>query len=140
MEGIQSRYQVLDCRTHLGVDRFEYIETPVRGIWQHALRDFECNYKENEVTVFGVNRSGVAAAKLLWTSGATVTVTDTRDAAALSREIADLDDAHKSEQTGRPYRKFLGGHPPECIAEADFIVVSPGVPLQIPILCDARAQ
>ena len=93
-----------------------------------------------QVTVFGVNRSGVAAAKLLCTSGATVTVTDTRDAAALSREIAELDDVHKSDQTGSPYRKFLGEHPPECIADADFIVVSPGVPLQIPILCDARAR
>ena len=93
-----------------------------------------------QVTVFGVNRSGVAAAKLLSASGATVTVTDTRDADALSREIADLDDRHTSDQTDSPYRKFLGGHPPECIADADFIVVSPGVPLEIPILGDARAR
>lgn len=92
------------------------------------------------VTVFGVNRSGVAAAKLLSASGATVTVTDTRNADALSREIADLDDGHTSDQTDSPYQKFLGGHPPECIADADFIVVSPGVPLEIPILGDARAR
>ena len=93
-----------------------------------------------QVTVFGINRSGIAAAKLLQTSGATVTVTDTRTADTLSTEIAALDNSHNSDQTGRPYRKFLGGHPPECIADADFIVVSPGVPLEIPILCDARAR
>ncbi len=93
-----------------------------------------------QVTVFGINRSGVAAAKLLQTSGATVTVTDTRTADTLSREIAALDSSHNSDQTGSAYRKFLGGHPPECIADADFIVVSPGVPLEIPILSDARAR
>jgi len=91
-------------------------------------------------TVFGINRSGIAAAKLLWTSGATVTVTDTHTADVLSTEIAELDNVHKSNQVGSPYRKFFGGHPPECIAEADFIVVSPGVPLEIPILCEARAR
>ncbi len=93
-----------------------------------------------QVTVFGINRSGVAAAQLLQTSGATVTVTDTRTADTLSTEIAALDNSQNSEQAGSPYRKFLGGHPPECIAEADFIVVSPGVPLEIPILCEARAR
>ena len=92
-----------------------------------------------QVTVFGINRSGVAAAKLLRTSGATVTVTDTRTADTLSKEIAELDNLHNSDQTRSPYRQFLGGHPPECIADADFIVVSPGVPLEIPILCNARA-
>lgn len=93
-----------------------------------------------QVTVFGINRSGIAAAKLLQTSGATVTVTDTRTADTLSTEIAVLDHSHNSDQTGSPYRKFLGGHPPECLADADFVVVSPGVPLEIPILCDARAR
>ena len=93
-----------------------------------------------QVTVFGINRSGVAAAKLLQTFGATVTVTDTRTADTLSREIAELDNSHNSDQTGSLHRKFLGGHPPECIADADFIVVSPGVPLEIPILCEARAR
>ena len=92
------------------------------------------------VTVFGINRSGIAAAKLLWTSGATVTVTDTRTADALSAEIAELENVHKSNQVGSPYRKFFGGHPQECIADTDFIVVSPGVPLEIPILCQARAH
>ncbi len=96
--------------------------------------------KGKQVTVFGINRSGVAAAKLLRSSGAIVTVTDTRTADTLSSEIAELGNIHKSDQTDSTYRKFLGGHPTQCIADADFIVVSPGVPPEIPILCEARER
>lgn len=92
-------------------------------------------FKRKRATVFGVNRSGIAAAKLLRSFGATVTVTDTRSADALATEIAALENASKPD-----YKKFFDGHPVECIADADFIVVSPGVPLDIPILCEARAR
>ena len=92
------------------------------------------------VTVFGLNRSGVAVAKLLRSGGAAVTVTDARPAEALSTEIAALDAFSKSDETCPLYRKFFDGHPAECVADADFIVVSPGVPLNIPILCEARAR
>lgn len=88
------------------------------------------------VTVFGLNRSGVAAAKLLHTQGAVVTLTDTRTSEALSAEIAEL---NAFSEPG-DIQKYLGGHPTECIGDADFIVVSPGVPLNIPILCEARAR
>lgn len=97
-------------------------------------------FQEKCATVFGVNRSGIAAAKLLSACGATVTVTDARDADALAMEIAALEDCSKPDEACHLYKKFLGGHPTECIAEADFIVVSPGVPLDIPILCEARAR
>ena len=97
-------------------------------------------FQEKRATVFGVNRSGIAAAKLLSACGATVTVTDARDADALEMEIAALEDCSKPDEACHLYKKFLGGHPTECIAEADFIVVSPGVPLDIPILCEARAR
>ena len=92
------------------------------------------------VTVFGLNRSGVAAAKLLRSYGATVTVTDTRSAETLSAEISALNASPKSDETCNLYRKFFDGHPAECIADADLVVVSPGVPLNIPILRDARAR
>ena len=88
------------------------------------------------VTVFGLNRSGVAVAKLIRRYGATVTVTDTRSAETLSAEIASL----KSDETCPLYRTFFDGHPAECITDADLIVVSPGVPLNIPILREARAR
>ena len=92
------------------------------------------------VTVFGLNRSGVAVAKLLRSYGATVTVTDTRPPEALSTEIAALNELPKSDETCGLYQKFFDGHPAECITDTDFIVVSPGVPLNIPILRDAQAR
>jgi len=102
------------------------------------------------VTVFGLNRSGIAAAKLLYSRGAVVTLTDTRSREALSAEIAALNDTSEPSKartangtdsdTCNPYRTFFSGHPLECITEADFIVVSPGVPLDIPILCEARSR
>ena len=93
--------------------------------------------KGKQVTVFGLNRSGVAVAKLLRTRGAVVTLTDTRTSEALATELAELAPLW---ERGETLRKYLGGHPIECIAEADCIVVSPGVPLDIPMLCEARAQ
>ena len=92
--------------------------------------------KGKRVTVFGLNRSGVAAAKLLRTRGAIVTLTDTRTSEALSTELAELSTFSEPGDI----QKYLGGHPIACIADADFIVVSPGVPLNIPMLCEARAQ
>ncbi len=102
------------------------------------------------VTVFGLNRSGIAAAKLLHARGAVVTLTDTRSREALSAEIAALNETSepgkaqtansRNLNTCHPYRTYFSGHPLECIADADFIVVSPGVPLDIPILCEARSR
>ena len=89
--------------------------------------------KGKQVTVFGLNRSGIAAAKLLQTRGARVTLTDTRTSEALATALAEL-------ATFSDIRTYLGGHPMACIADADCIVVSPGVPLDIPILCEARAE
>lgn len=86
------------------------------------------------VTVFGLNRSGLAVAELLVSLGARVAVTDTRTAAALATEIA------RYRQFAPKGALYLGGHPAACIADAELIVVSPGVPLDIPILRKARAR
>lgn len=102
------------------------------------------------VTVFGLNRSGIAVAKLLYSHGAAVTLTDTRSQEALSAEIATLNASPEPSKaqtansrlsdTRNPYRTYFSGHPLECITDADLIVVSPGVPLDIPILCEARSR
>ncbi len=86
------------------------------------------------VTVFGLNRSGLAVAELLVSLGARVAVTDTRTATALATEIA------RYRQFAPNGTLYLGGHPAACIADAELIVVSPGVPLDIPILREARAK
>ena len=116
--------------------------------WLMANKKVQLQGKQ--VTIFGLNRSGIAAAKLLYSHGAVVTLTDTRSREALSAEIATLNESlepskaqtanSSSPNTCNPYRTYFSGHPLECITDADLIVVSPGVPLDIPILCEARAR
>ncbi|MCZ6680371.1 MAG: UDP-N-acetylmuramoyl-L-alanine--D-glutamate ligase [Candidatus Poribacteria bacterium] len=85
-----------------------------------------------QTTVFGLHRSGVAVAKLLDDLGAKVRVTDPKPANQLQADIDALKD--------REIDFILGGHDHRCIEGADQIVVSPGVPLDIPILQKARSM
>ena len=114
------------------------------------LEEVGVQLQGKRVTVFGLNRSGIAAAKLLRSSGAVVSVTDTRSREELSAEIATFNECSELSKTRvvnsgsldaySPYRTYFGGHPWECIEDTDFIVVSPGVPLDIPILGKARTR
>ncbi len=90
------------------------------------------SYSDKQITVFGANRSGIAIARLLHELCANITLTDTRDRDTLSTELSQLD--------GIQIEYHLGGHEESCIAKAEFVVVSPGVPLDIPILCDAEKR
>ncbi len=92
--------------------------------------NFQTGSKGQRVTVFGMHRSGVAVAKLLDDLGASVQLTDPKPADQLQPEV----DALK----GRAIQFFLGGHDDRCIENVDLIVVSPGVPLNIPVLRTAR--
>jgi UDP-N-acetylmuramoylalanine--D-glutamate ligase len=87
--------------------------------------------KGKKAIVVGLARSGVGAANLLHQLGAFVTVTDKKKAEELRPYIGEL-------QPGIQYS--LGGHPTELFAGADFIVVSPGVPLSITPLKLARER
>ncbi len=89
-------------------------------------------YSDKYITIFGANRSGTAIARLLYEFGANITMTDKRDRDTLSNELSQLD--------GIPIEYQLGGHEGSCIANAEIIVVSPGVPLDIPILCHAKER
>jgi UDP-N-acetylmuramoylalanine--D-glutamate ligase len=80
------------------------------------------------VTVAGAARSGLAAAELLAARGAHVVLSDVR------REVPEAEPLE-----GRGVRLELGGHVTATFAEADLVVVSPGVPAQAPALAAARA-
>jgi UDP-N-acetylmuramoylalanine--D-glutamate ligase len=85
-----------------------------------------------KITVVGLAKSGVAAARLCAREGARVTVTDRRAAAELSGPLAALD--------GADVRRALGGHDRADFEGADLVVASPGVPLSIPEIAAARAR
>jgi UDP-N-acetylmuramoylalanine--D-glutamate ligase len=84
-----------------------------------------------KITVVGLARSGLAAARLCAREGATVTVTDARPAAALGPALAALE--------ALPLRRTLGGHDERDFTGADVVVVSPGVPMAMAPLQAARA-
>jgi UDP-N-acetylmuramoylalanine--D-glutamate ligase len=84
------------------------------------------------VTVVGLARSGVAAARLLAREGARLTLTDRRAEAELAAPLAALG--------GIPAQRAFGGHDPAHFEDADLVVVSPGVPLALPEIALARSR
>jgi len=84
------------------------------------------NYKNKTVAILGLARSGVAAAKLLLEEGAHVYVSDAADNEILRERAKEL------VKLGAKVE--LGGHGDEMLGQIDEIIVSPGVPKDIPIL------
>ena len=90
------------------------------------------NFLGKHITVFGANRSGVAITRLLQNLDANIILTDTCKRETLEDEISELE--------GLSVQYRFGGHDQSCIDSAELIVVSPGVPLDIPILVDAKKK
>jgi UDP-N-acetylmuramoylalanine--D-glutamate ligase len=84
------------------------------------------------VLVVGVARTGLVTALFSASYGATVTATDERP----KTEIADT--AEKLRAAG--VKLELGGHVDASFLEQDLIVVSPGVPANLPALAAARKK
>lgn len=82
--------------------------------------------------VFGLGRSGLAAARALLAHGASVTLTDRKSDAELAK--------FAPEARALGLGLALGGHPDGLLDGQDLIVLSPGVPGNIPILGAARAR
>jgi UDP-N-acetylmuramoylalanine--D-glutamate ligase len=88
--------------------------------------------KGKKVTVVGLARSGVAAARLLQTVGADVTVADAKEEAKLAEALTRVDRSAIRVIVGPGYESALD--------EAHLVVVSPGVPTELDILNKARAR
>jgi UDP-N-acetylmuramoylalanine--D-glutamate ligase len=87
--------------------------------------------KDKRVLVVGLGKSGVASALFLKAHGAQVTVSDTKSGDELRNEIPVLLDHGITVETG--------GHGERTFRGQDFIVVSPGVPVDTPALVQARS-
>jgi UDP-N-acetylmuramoylalanine--D-glutamate ligase len=83
------------------------------------------------VLVVGLGKSGVASALFLKAHGAKVTVSDTKSGDELRNEIPALLDHGITVETG--------GHGERTFRGQDLIVVSPGVPVDAPLLVQARS-
>jgi UDP-N-acetylmuramoylalanine--D-glutamate ligase len=89
-------------------------------------------YSGINTVIVGLAREGVALARFLSERGAQIAITDIRPAEALRANL----DALK----GLAVEPVLGGHPPTLLDQADIVFVSPGVPGEIPFLCEARRR
>jgi len=88
-------------------------------------------FKGKKVTVVGLARSGVAAARALDSLGAVVTVTDRKPLDQLSAQIRELGSSRIIIEAG--------GHPDRVFFGADIVVISPGVP-KIPQVLAAKQR
>ena len=84
------------------------------------------------VTVVGLARSGVAAARLLQEAGACVTVADRKDRTELTAVLEHLDQSKVNVTVGSGYEAAL--------ESADLVVISPGVPYRMEALERARRR
>jgi UDP-N-acetylmuramoylalanine--D-glutamate ligase len=82
--------------------------------------------------VVGLAREGTALTRFLAERGALVTATDVKPAGALAQNVASLADLTVTYA--------LGGHPLMLLDGVDMVFVSPGVPLEIPLLVEARRR
>jgi len=85
--------------------------------------------KNKLVTVMGLARTGVACLRFLVNQGAKVTATDMRNEAALEQVLEELN--------GLGIHWALGHHNEADFVGSDLLVVSPGVPMEHPLLIKA---
>ncbi|TYP54944.1 UDP-N-acetylmuramoyl-L-alanine--D-glutamate ligase [Thermosediminibacter litoriperuensis] len=84
------------------------------------------------VLIVGLARSGVAAAVELSGMGARVTANDIRPEKEMEETVEKL--------SSKGIKLVLGGHPLTLLDDTDLIVVSPGVPSDIPLLNEAKKR
>ena len=89
-------------------------------------------YDSKNILIIGAARQGLAASRYLDKHGARVTLTD-------ARPEAELTDA-KQSLADTQVKTHFGAHPLELLDGVDLVCVSGGVPLDIPIIREARKR
>lgn len=89
------------------------------------------NLQNKTILVVGLARTGIACARFLAKQGARVTITDMKSPEQVAGPMAAL--------SGLPITWQLGRHEESSFLTSDLIVVSPGVPMDHPLLLKAQA-
>jgi len=87
------------------------------------------NWNGKRIVIIGAARQGLAAARFLFRNGANVTINDQRSADELLSAKTTLNDIS--------IQWVLGSHPLELLEKTDFLCISGGVPLTLPIIVEA---
>ena len=85
-----------------------------------------CEWQGKRVMVLGLARSGVAVAQLLCRHGATVLLNDKKTREQLGDSVAPL--------FGLDCEWFVGQGPEAAMETADVLLISPGVPIDAPVV------
>ena len=88
------------------------------------------NFKGKKVLIAGIARSGISAAILLKKLGAFITISDSKTEDKIIDEAAKL--------KAYDISLYLGKNPDDIAAEQDLIVLSPGVPSDLPFILKAE--
>ena len=86
--------------------------------------------KNKKILVIGMGKSGVGAAHLLKDGGARVVIAERKEDEEKKKKAAQL--------LKEDIDVVLGPHPGKLLQSQELIIVSPGVPLNIPLLQEAR--
>lgn len=87
-------------------------------------------YNGKKALVCGMARSGIAAAKLLNRLGARVTLQDMKKREEISADVLALE--------GEGIVLYMGANPDEIACAQDLIVLSPGIPCDLPFIAAAE--
>lgn len=90
------------------------------------------NLKDKTILIVGLAKTGVSTIKQLIKCGANIIVNDIKDEKSLSNIIDEIKDLNNLT--------FILGNHPESIDNIDLVVLSPGVPLDIPFIEKLRAN
>src|SRR2546427_3467832 len=96
------------------------------------MSDPAAEFRSKKVTVVGLARSGVAAARLLQAVGARVTVADSKEEAALAEALSRLERGTLAGKGGAGYQSALEG--------ADLVGISPRRPFRMEAVQAARPR
>ena len=88
------------------------------------------DFKGKKVLVSGIGRSGIAAARLLQSKGAFVTIQDIKDESKLGKSVSEL--------TNEGFELYLGRNPIDILKNFDILVISPGIPIDSPFIVKAK--
>ncbi|MGA9408512.1 MAG: UDP-N-acetylmuramoyl-L-alanine--D-glutamate ligase, partial [Bacteroidota bacterium] len=87
--------------------------------------------RNKKISVIGAARSGVGVARLLKWNGAQVFVSDQQDASTLKKSISELQKENIVFETGTHT---------ERVFDCSFMVLSPGVPSDTPVVLEAKKR
>lgn len=90
------------------------------------------NLKSKKILIIGLAKTGVSTIKHLDKLGAKIIVNDIKDKDTLKDILKDLNDLESVE--------YILGYHPENIDDIDMVIVSPGVPLDLPFILKIKEK